>query len=142
MTTIAATARQIALVFPTGFNDVRNGISVEALTGGQVVYQTTAGVFGLCETDQGAKDEPRGICLTEAVAAGQVFSYIVKGAIYGVTLSGEAYDGLVYASSTAGGLSDSAVAEVVGRVIALADADKTKVLYVDIRGKDGGLDFN
>lgn len=141
MTAIAVTAAQIALVFPTGHNDVRNGISVEAVTAGQVVYQTTAGVFGLCDTGEGAKDEPRGISL-EGIAAGQVFSYVVKGAIYGVTLSGEAYDGLVYASNTAGGLSDSAVAEIIGRVIALADADKTKVLYVDIRGGAGGADFN
>jgi len=142
MSTIAVTARTIALAFPTGFNDVRSGISVEALTGGQVVYQTTAGVFGLCDTGEAAKDEPRGICLEEAVAAGQVFSYVVKGAIYGVTLSGEAYDGLVYASNTAGGMSDSAVAEIIGRVIALADKDKTKILYVDIRGGAGGADHN
>jgi hypothetical protein len=61
---------------------------------------------------------------------------VKQGAIYGVDLSGESYDGLVYASGTAGGLSDSAVAEIVGRVMPLTDPDKTKVLYVDCEWND------
>jgi len=130
MSTISVTAAQIALVFPTG-NEVFNGILAATATKGQVMYQTTAGTFGLCDTGTGPTDEPRGIAL-EGGVAGQVISMLRRGALYGVTLSGVAYDGLVYASNTAGGLSDSAVAEVIGVVMALADNDKTKVLYVDL----------
>lgn len=137
MSTIAVTAAQIALVRPTQA-ETWNVVLAEAVTQGQVLYQTTSGTFGLCDTGETAKDEPRGIALEEG-AAGQVISMVKRGAIYGVTLSGEAYDGLVYASNTAGGLSDSAVAEIVGRVIPLTDEDKTKVLYVEIPWGDANF---
>jgi hypothetical protein len=129
MSTISVTAAQVALVYPNRA-ETYNVVLAEAATQGQVLYQTASGTFGLCDTDLAAKDEPRGIALEEG-SAGQVVSMVKRGAIYGVTLSGESYDGLVYASGTAGGLSDSAVAEIVGRVMPLTDADKTKVLYVD-----------
>ena len=134
MSTITVTAAQIALVYPSRA-ETYNVYLAEAATQGQVLYQTSAGTFGLCDTDVGAKDEPRGIALEEG-AAGQVVSMVKRGAIYGVDLSGESYDGLVYASGTAGGLSDSAVAEIVGRVIPLTNPDKTKVLYVDCEWND------
>jgi hypothetical protein len=137
MSTIAVTAAKVGLVHPTRA-EVWPVELAEAATAGQVLYQTSSGTFGLCDTGTAAKDEPRGVAL-EAGSAGQVISMVKKGAIYGATLSGVAYDGLVYASNTAGGLSDSAVAEIVGRVVPLSDASKTKVLYVDCKWE---ADFN
>jgi hypothetical protein len=129
MSAISVTASQVALVHPNKA-ETFNVFLAEAATKGQVLYQTSSGTFGLCDTDEAAKDEPRGIAL-EGGSAGQVVSMVKRGAIYGVDLSGESYDALVYASGTAGGLSDSAVAEIVGRVVPLSDPDKTKVLYVE-----------
>lgn len=129
MSTISVTAKEIALVRPTQA-ETWNVKLAAAVTQGQVLYQTSSGTFGLCEADKSAKDEPRGVALEEG-SSGQVVSMVKRGAIYGADLSGESYDGLVYASSTAGGLSDSSKAEVIGRVITLTDPDKTKVLYVE-----------
>ena len=130
MSTIAVTAAQIAEVFPTKA-DTRNVVLAATVTKGAVLYQTTAGTYGLCDIGAAGSDEPRGIAL-EAGVSGQAISMLVRGYLYGVTLTGEAYDGLVYASDTAGEISDSAVAEIIGRVVALADPDLTKVLFVNI----------
>lgn len=137
MSTISVTAAQIALVHPTKA-ETWPVILAEAVTQGQVLYQTSSGTFGKCDTGEAAKDEPRGIALEEG-AAGQVVSMVKRGAIYGVDLSGESYDGLVYASDTAGGLSDASKAEIVGRVMPLTDNDKTKVLYVEVPWGDANF---
>ncbi|MCK9601773.1 MAG: hypothetical protein M0R06_22205 [Sphaerochaeta sp.] len=138
MSTIAVTAASIGLVHPTRAKTWPVKLAA-AVTAGQVLYQTTSATFGLCDTDDAAKDQPAGIAL-EAGAAGQVISMVKEGAIYGVTLSGEAYGGLVYASGTAGGLSDSAKVQVIGRVMPLSDPSLTKVLYVEIPW--GSADFS
>lgn len=132
MSAITVTAEEVALVHPTKA-ETFNVILAEDASAGDVLYQTTAGTFGLSANDVNAKDEPRGIALEQG-ASSQVISMVKQGAIYGVDLSGEAYDGLVYVTSSAsghGGMSDSVVSEIVGRVIPLTDSDKTKVLYVD-----------
>ena len=138
MSTIAVTAAQIGLVHPTRAKvwPVKLAATV---TAGQVLYQTSSATFNLCDTDATATDQPAGIAL-EGGVAGQVISMVKEGAIYGVTLSGEAYAGLVYASGTAGGLSDSAKVQVVGRVMPLSDPSLTKVLYVEIPW--GSADFS
>lgn len=131
MTAISLTAAQIA----QGFSDsaraeIYNVLLAEAVTKGQVLYQTTSGTFGICDMSTVAKDEPRGFAL-EAGSAGAAISMLKYGPMYGVDLSGEAYDGLVYAGD-AGALDDAGTV-AVGRVIALADPSKTKVLFVDCR---------
>lgn len=138
MATIAVTAANIALVHPTSAKVWPVKLAATT-TAGQVLYQNTNGTFGLCDTDNTATDQPAGIAL-EGGAAGQVISMVKEGAIYGVDLLGENYGGLVYASGTAGGLSDVAKVQVVGRVMPLSDPSLTKVLYVEIPW--GSADFS
>lgn len=137
MSTISVTEEKVGRVFP-GQDECVNVVLEEAVEAGEVLYQTNTGTFGLADTGDAAKDEPRGIAL-ESGSAGSTITMIRRGAIYGVDLSGESYDGLVYASDTAGGIDDSAVDEIVGRVMPLADNDATKVLYVTCDQED---DYN
>lgn len=108
-----------------------NVVLAEAVTKGQGLYQTTGGVFGLWDMAAAAKDEPRGFAL-EAGAIGEAISLIKYGPIYGLTLAGN-HDSLVYASGSVVGGVDTTGVVSVGRVVALADASKTKVLFVDCR---------
>lgn len=134
MGTIAVTTGKIGVCFPAQA-EIYSVVLAATVTKGAVLYQTTSGTYGLCDIGAAATDEPRGIAL-EAGVAGQAISMIIRGAIYGVTLTGTAYDGLLYASDTAGEISDAAVAEIIGRCIALTDPDLTKVLFVDIQSQD------
>jgi hypothetical protein len=73
----------------------------------------------------------RGIAL-KSVAAGQPVPVLVRGVVFGFTVSGLAYDAAVYVSDTAGSLADAAgtTSLVAGRVVPLTDRGLTKVLYV------------
>lgn len=132
MADLSVVAAQISPVFPDfGHCEIYNVVLAEAVTKGQILYQTTSGTFGVATAGTGAKDEPRGVAL-EAGAAGQVISMLVRGMLYGVTLTGLNADALLYLSASAGGLfATDIVAEKVGRIWSLNDPSKTKVVFVD-----------
>lgn len=130
MADIALTAAQIAPVFPERAR-IRTYIAAATITAGQAVYQTSAGKAGVADANDSGKEQFRGIALNGA-GAGQAVDVLEEGEIYGFTISGLAYDALVYLSNTAGALADAAGAMTVrcGRVMALADSDLTKILYI------------
>jgi hypothetical protein len=127
--TIASTG--VAEVFADK-NEVFDMIAAEALTAGQVVYQTSAGKAGIADANASGKQQARGIVLYDC-AAGKPAAILRKGFISGYALSGVAYDGPVYLSDTAGKLADGAGTMTVncGRVMPMTDPDLTKILFVD-----------
>lgn len=133
MSDLTLTTAQIAPVFPADA-EIFDLIAAVAITAGQAVYQTTAGKAALADADAGSGAEQfRGIALNNA-GAGQAVSILKRGHLYGFTISGLAYDGAAWLSNTAGALADapsSANPVRAGRVVALSDANLTKVLYVD-----------
>jgi hypothetical protein len=132
MADIALTAAQVALCFPL-HAEVYPGIAAETITAGQAVYLTSSGTYGVADANAAGKEQVRGIALEDAVA-GKAFSVCKRGHLYGFTVSGMAYDALAYLSDTAGALGTTVSATKtvnVGRVTALTDSSKTKVLYVD-----------
>lgn len=131
MTAISIASTGVREVFATK-NDVFQLIAAEAITKGQVVYQTTAGKAGVADANASGKQQARGIAL-HAAAAGEPVAILRRGYVAGYALSGVAYDSAVYLSDTAGSLDDSAgtMTVICGRVEALTDPDLTKVLFVD-----------
>nr|ASV43909.1 hypothetical protein [Hot spring virus BHS1] len=133
MADITYNSAQIAPVFPQDA-EIFDMIAAGTITAGQAVYMNSSGKAALADADAGGGAEQfRGIALGNA-GAGQSVSVLKRGHVYGFALSGVAYDGAVWLSNTAGALADapSAVNPVrVGRAVALADANLTKVLYVD-----------
>lgn len=130
-------AGQIAAVFPEDA-EIFDMIAAVAITPGQAVYVNSAGKAALADANAGSGAEQfRGILLAGAangIAAGQAGSILKKGHVYGFNLASLAYDAPVYLSDTAGTLADapSTTNPVrVGRVVALSDANLTKVLYID-----------
>lgn len=132
MSDVALTAAQIAPVNETEY-EAWTLITAEAITVGQAVAVNTAGKWALADASSGAQNNVRGIALKGA-GAGEALTAIVHGSVAGFTLSGLAYDAVVYLSNTAGALATSAgdVSLVVGRVKPMSDSDITKVLYVNI----------
>ena len=130
MADITVTAAQVGACFPHSA-EIVDLIAVEAITAGKAVYQTTAGKAGIADANASGKQQFRGIALN-AAAAGSAVSVLKTGHVYGFALSGLDYDVLVYLSDTAGALADANGTMTVnaGRVVALSDADLTKVLYV------------
>lgn len=131
MASIAVNVSQVGAVFPRHAR-IRDHIAGEMITVGQSVYTDATGKSGLCSANTTGKQQFRGIALTPA-GPGQATSVLEQGEVYGFDLSGVAYDGLVYQADTAGGL-DSAASSTktvpVGRVTALSDSARTKVLFV------------
>jgi hypothetical protein len=131
MADIAVVAAQVAPVDPMKA-EIRDLIAAAALTAGQPVYIDANGKAGVAD---GNGDSPanrfRGIAL-KSVAAGQPVPVLVRGVVFGFTVSGLAYDAAVYVSDTAGSLADAAgtTSLVAGRVVPLTDRGLTKVLYV------------
>lgn len=133
MADLTVTAAQVALVRPDEAR-IRSYIAGATVTAGQAIYLASTGKAGLCDADLSTPAAQfRGIALNGA-GAGQVVEVCEKGELYGYDLSGIAYDGLVYASGTAGALNDTANGTktvVVGRVKCLSDSGTlTKTLYV------------
>lgn len=133
MADIAVTAAQVGLVFP----DEAERFDADALvtiTAGQSLYvDPTTGKVGLCDANDAGKEQFAGIALNGG-GAGQGISVLRRGHVYGYTLSGMNYAALAYQGDTAGALADAASATKtvrVGKVQALNDANKTKVLFVD-----------
>lgn len=133
MADIALTAAQVGAVFPDGA-EIFDMIAAVTITAGQAVYENSAGKAALADANAGSGAEQfRGVALSGG-AAGQAISVLKKGHVYGYTLSGIAYDGAVWLSDTAGAFADAPSttnAVRAGRVVALSDANLTKVLYVD-----------
>ena len=126
---IVVSAAQVAPVFPSQI-EVYSVILAEAVTKGQALYQTTSGTYGKADANAAGKQQFRGVAL-EAGNAGESISMLKQGIIAGYTLA--TYDDEVYLSDTAGALSTTPGTLLVkcGRVMGLADPDKTEVLYVE-----------
>lgn len=132
MADIALTAAQIAVVYPDQA-EIITMICGAAITAGQAVYQIAAsGKAGVADANDAGKQQIRGIAL-EGGGAGQAISVLVKGHVYGFTISGLNYDAALYLSDTAGALADAAgtLSVNAGRVAAIPDKDMTKVLYFE-----------
>jgi hypothetical protein len=130
MADITRTKEQIGVVYPHKA-EIDNGIAGVAIEAGQPVYIDSNGKYGLADANAAAADQFRGIAL-ETVAAGQAISVLVRGELYGYTLSG-AYDSAAYVSNSVGELADAAgdTSLLVGRVVAVHNSkDATKVLKV------------
>jgi len=133
MTDIALTATQIATVYPQEC-EIYDFIAAASITAGQAVYQTSAGKVGVADANGSGTTQLRGIALN-AAGAGQAVSVLKRGHVYGYTISGLAYDAQVYLSDTAGKLADAPSTTTpvpVGRVVALPEANLTKVLFVNV----------
>ena len=130
MADIALTAVQIGACF-LDKAEITDLIAVEAITAGQAVYQTTAGKAGVADANASGKQQFRGIAL-HAAGVGQAVSVLVRGHVYGFTVSGMNGDALAYLSDTAGALADGVGTMTVnaGRVTCLPDGNLTKVLYI------------
>ena len=129
MSDITVTAAQVGRVDPSQ-DWVINGILAETVTAGQVLYLNSSGLWALADGSATGTAQVRGLALGGG-GAGQAIAILKKGLVYGFTLSGLAYDARAYLSDTAGALADAngTVNVVCGRVHAMSDADKTKVLH-------------
>lgn len=95
------------------------GTTSEAITAGQAVYVTTAGLIGLADANAAGKDVAAGIAINSA-ASGQPVSYAKTGAT--VAVGATVVVGTIYVlSATAGGVCPAAD---------LATGHKTTVLGV------------
>ena len=132
MADVTVTAAQVGSVFPDKA-EIVDFVAAEAITAGQAVYQVAAsGRVGVADANAAGKQQFRGIALS-SVGAGQGLSVLKKGHVYGFGLAGMSYDDPAFLSDTAGALADAAgtLSVNAGRVVALPDANATKVLYVD-----------
>lgn len=113
-------------------NDTFDMIATEAITKGQLVYQTSAGKAGVADANASGKQQARGIAL-KSVAAGEPVPVLRRGYIAGFDISSLNYDVAVYLSDTAGALADAAGTMTVncGRVVSMTDPDLSKILFVD-----------
>lgn len=133
MADITVTAAQVGLVDPQKAT-VKPYVAAATITKGQAVYITSSGTANLADANGSGTLQFRGIALSGG-GAGQAIDVCEDGELYGFTLSGVAYDGLIYLSNTAGALADAAggTSVVCARVAPMSDKDKTKVLRVFVR---------
>lgn len=136
MADLTYTTAQVAPVFTIfGKSEIYDGVAGATVEAGQALYIDSSGDLQL--TDAGATGTAQfcGIALNGG-GAGQAISYLHHGAIYGFDLSGLAYWDLAYLSDAdPGDLEDGGAETVVvpvGRVLALPDASRTKVLMIDV----------
>jgi predicted RecA/RadA family phage recombinase len=134
MADIAVTAANVAASSPDRNGTVINSyIAASAITAGQVVYLDTSGNVAPADgSAAGTAGTTVGIAL-KTVGAGQAVDVLKRGRVAGFTLTSQAYGALIYLSDTNTGiLGDAAgtVSVVVGRVDAISDAARTKVLEV------------
>lgn len=104
-------------------------IADQAITKGQLVYRKATGRAGLAT----ANEKPVGVA-TSSVNAGMAFDALHYGMLAGYGLADVAPGAVVYASGTAGAVSDTAATPSVpiGTVHTLTDVTFTKVLFIDI----------
>jgi hypothetical protein len=128
MTAIVVTSNNVRMVFPL-LAEAYPAVAGVALTAGQLVHFNTAGRLILTDADSAGTALCDGMCL-ESAGVGQATTYLVRGHVAGLTLTG-AYRALVYASDVAGGVDTAAgaVSLTVGRILPMSDSDATKILY-------------
>ncbi len=131
MTAVALVAGKVAPIFPLEAK-IRSRIAAESLTAGQAVYINSNGKVAKSNGGAAGTAKFRGVAL-ESVGAGQAVSVMFEGEIGGFTVSGLAYDAVVYLSDTAGAFDTAAgtVSVVAARVVPMSDKDLTKVLWLD-----------
>jgi hypothetical protein len=135
MTDVALTATKIAPVYALE-HEIYTFIAGTTITAGQSVCLTIAtGKLDLADANgSGNTLQVRGIALNGG-GAGDSIAVLKRGWVEGFTVSGLAYDLVIYQSNTAGALGDSAGGSsiYVGRILPLPDAPTlTKCLYVDV----------
>lgn len=136
MTAIAVTAAQVAAVYPDK-SEIYTFIAGATITQGQLVCITIAtGKLDVADANgAGNLTQLRGVALNGG-AAGQAINVLKRGFVYGFTVSGVAYDAVLYLSDTVGQLDDAAGSMTVqaGRVLPLPDSPTlTKAVYFDVR---------
>lgn len=133
MSDITVTAANVAAIRPLDPGTIIVPVILaETATAGQLAYLASSGKYGLADANGSGKQQFRGVFLTGG-AAGQVADMLIRGYVAGYTVSGLAYDALVYLSDTAGAFADAAGTMTVrcGRVVPLTDNSLTKVLWID-----------
>ena len=125
---IALTATKIATVVPLN-SEIYTFIAGEAVTVGQAICIDPSTGKGILAGDSASLLQFRGVALNGG-GIGQAISVLKRGMCYGFTVSGMAYDDLVYLSATSGNLATSG-SVFCGRIVALSDPSLTKVMYVD-----------
>jgi len=137
MADLTVTAAKVSPVYPINA-EIHTYIASSAVTAGQAVYVVTStGKVAPADANAANKQQVRGIAL-QGVAAGQAVDVLVRGHIYGYTLTSQSYDDPIYLSDTEGALADAAgtLTVPVGLVVALPDKDLTKVVYIQIRNRE------
>ncbi len=130
MADLVYTEAAVAVVFPIKAR-IHTGIAAAAIEAGQVVYIDSSGDVDLADASAAGTATARGIAL-ESAGAGQAIDFCERGWLFGFTLS-QAYSAAIYLSDTAGDLADAVgtVTVLVGRVVAMTDKARTKVLAVN-----------
>jgi hypothetical protein len=135
MADLALTAAQVRVT--KGNCEVHTGIASAAITVGQPVYIVTAtGKYAVADANGASPlNTVRGIALNTA-AAGKAVDVLVRGFLYGFTLTAVDYGAQVFVSDTAGSLADAAgtASLPVGRCVGIPEANGTlvKAIYVNI----------
>jgi hypothetical protein len=131
MADLTVTAAQVSPIFPR-FAEIYPVVLAETVTAGQVLYQTSAGTYGIADANVAGKQQARGIAL-EGGGAGQGVSMLVRGHCAGFTIA-QAYDARLFLSDTAGAVADAAgtMSVPIGRVVPMSDNAKTKAVYFDV----------
>lgn len=131
MAVITLTAARVAPIYPDAA-EIFDVVAAEAVTAGAAGYQASTGKFGIADANAAGKQQFRGLFLSKK-GSGQGVSLLKKGHVGGFDVSGLAYDAPIYLSDTAGALDTAAgtLSVQVGRVVAMPDDPKTKVVYIE-----------
>jgi hypothetical protein len=132
MAAIVVNAAQVGVIYPESA-EIFDVLPAETVTAGAAGYQVAAsGKFGLAEADVAGKQQFRGLFLSKK-GANQAVSLLKRGHVGGFDVSGLAYDAPVFLSNTPGALDTAAgtLSVQVGRVVAMPDDPKTKVIYIE-----------
>lgn len=131
MADLVSTAAKVRDASPVGQSLKTQLIAAVAVTAGQFIYINSSGNGALADASAAGTAVAIGVAL-ETVSIGQVIPILVTGYVGGFTLS-QAYSALISLSDTAGAAADAAgtVAAPIGRVWALTDAARTKVLFIN-----------
>lgn len=131
-----ATGASVQPVFPD-LAEIVPFVPSVAFTQGQAVAFNSSGKGILADANltsaSGVAQQFKGLAL-EKGGARQGISLLKRGHVAGFDLSGMSYGQIVWLSDTAGALAttpSSTKPVPIGTVVAMSDADATKVLYVD-----------
>lgn len=130
MADLAKTEAAVAVIFPLKA-EIHTGIAAAALAAGDVGYLDTSGTISKADASAAGTTVCPCIILTSG-GAGQSVNILKKGHVAGFTIT-QAYGAEIFLSDTTGVLADAAgtVSVHAGRVVAMTDKAKTKVLFVD-----------